>query len=265
MLIDPRTVNMNLFPFPLEAKQALIDAMVQRKMARFKVASDDGADDGGGETTAAVAPVRVSDKRRKSLFGLMSPTVGSVWGAPQETPRLSRAQLAIECDEEFRNFAGCCAKIDWSQHGVDRDDDGNIDLIELMGIDIGPLMAELYAENRYPVILDLACSSEFNLATAGTEAYVERLFSCANRVMTNANVNLSIVELEQIVLLRMNKVLIKWIIARAEGSSLNPLKERADMVHKVVVVSLNDLTQGSSINYIITQYTQYHPPVSLSN
>ena len=83
----------------------------------------------------------------------------------------------------------------------------DIDLMELLHIDMGPLYLKIKAEANpvYGYIPLMASSSYGQIGALNAESFCERMFSCAGGVMDSSSTLLGPEYLEWLTVLRMNK------------------------------------------------------------
>ena len=99
--------------------------------------------------------------------------------------------------------------IDWRAYSTETTfkSPEDIDLMELLHIDVGPLYLKIKAEANpaYGYIPLMASSSYGQIGALNAESFCERMFSCAGGVMDSGNTLLGPEYLEWLTVLRMNK------------------------------------------------------------
>lgn len=126
-----------------------------------------------------------------------------------EQAALDEAKRALKAWKKFN--------VDWEEmypalkkrREADGRDKEALDLTEdLMRLDVGKLYNEVMRQDQgrrtYGFIPLMASCSVGQLGALSAESYCERVISCANNVMNKGNTLLNDVELEQLVVLRMN-------------------------------------------------------------
>lgn len=108
-------------------------------------------------------------------------------------------------------------EIDWKSEFPDAHLGDDIDLMDLMQVDIGKLYLRLQADDvdqkKYGYLLMMAAGSKGELGALMAESFAERMISAANDIMDTGNTLLDDVELEMLIILRMNRDFMTWMRA----------------------------------------------------
>ena len=205
-LLDPRT---NHATHLSEAERERALDLLTTKAAEFKQTASAYEKKCKGSLPVAAPPAKILPFLSGSSIGW---TGESAWETSAPVV-VSLEVLKVEAKQQFYAYANECNAIHWETAcpGVSVDGEGRIDLLSLFRHDISDVMKHLTTKPSVGFLPHMALGSEFNIGTLAAESFVERVYSCTSRVMTKGNTTLSMEELEQIAILRMNKRFINYM------------------------------------------------------